>query len=189
MIMDRTRQIDEYFESLISVINSLDKTELAKAIAVIEHVVVNDGNIYVIGNGGSSATASHIQNDWGNTVRYIKSSKINIHCLSDNVATITAIANDYSYDLIYLKQLEGRITTNDLLIAISGSGNSVNILKAVEFAKTNQANVIAMTGFDGGLLKDIADFNLYAPVNNMQLAEDVHIIFNHVITHCLKEFA
>ena len=106
--------------------------------------------------------------------------------MSDNIATITAIANDYSYELIYKKQLEGRINQGDLVIAVSGSGNSQNIIKAADYAKSVRANIVAMTGYDGGKLKGLAGFNLHVPIDNMQISEDVHLLFNHLITYILN---
>lgn len=116
---------------------------MIRSIEIIESTIQNNKTIYVIGNGGSASTASHIKSDLSNTVGYLKGMRVNVSCLSDNIATITAIANDYSYDLIYKKQLEGRINQGDLVIAVSGSGNSQNIIKAADYAKSVRANIVA----------------------------------------------
>ncbi len=184
--MDYKKQIEDYFAALINTLRHIDVNELVKVINVVESTVANDQIIYVVGNGGSASTASHIQSDLGNTVAQLKGKRVNVSCLSDNIATITAIANDYSYDAIYVKQLHGRLKKGDLLIAISGSGNSKNIINAVEYAKTVQANIVAMTGYDGGKIQGMADFNLNVPVDNMQISEDIHLLFNHLITYVLN---
>lgn len=177
---------ENYFASLINTLKLIDVSELVRAINAIELAVSNGQTIYVMGNGGSLSTASHMQSDLGNTVYQLKGKRIKVHCLSDNVATITAIANDYSYDLIYVRQLQGLLNNGDIVIAVSGSGNSKNIINAVMYAKSVHANVIAMTGYDGGEVKRIADLNLNVPIDNMQISEDIHLLFNHLIAHALK---
>ncbi|EMC3963082.1 SIS domain-containing protein [Pseudomonas aeruginosa] len=184
--MTYKKLIDDYFSVFIDTLRRIDVNELVKLINAIESVVSSGKSIFVMGNGGSSSTASHMQSDLGNTVYRLKGKRINIHCLSDNVATITAIANDYSYDLIYVRQLQGRINQGDLVIAISGSGNSKNIINAVLYAKSVKANIAAMTGYDGGAIKEFADISLNVPVDNMQISEDIHLLFNHVMTHVLN---
>lgn len=177
---------EDYFATFINTLRQIDVSELVRFINEIELAVSHGRSIYVMGNGGSSSTASHIQSDLGNTVYQLKGKRINVHCLSDNVATITAIANDYSYDLIYVRQLQGRVNKGDLVIAVSGSGNSRNIINAVAYAKSVQANIVAMTGYDGGEVKKIADIHLNVPIDNMQISEDIHLLFNHLITHVLN---
>jgi D-sedoheptulose 7-phosphate isomerase len=184
--MNYQRLVEDYFAAFINTLRRVDVSELVKVINAIELVVSNGHTIYVMGNGGSASTASHIQSDLGNTVSQLNGKRISVSCLSDNVATITAIANDYSYDAIYVKQLQGRLKKGDLVIAISGSGNSKNIINAVEYAKLVQANIVAMTGYDGGKIQEIADFNLNVPVDSMQISEDIHLLFNHLITYVLN---
>lgn len=179
-------KIKKYFEMVTDTLRSIDQDELIKSIKIIESTVQNNKIIYVMGNGGSASTASHIKSDLSNTVGHLKGVRVNVSCLSDSIATITAIANDYSYELIYKKQLEGRLKQGDLVIAVSGSGNSQNIIEAAEYAKSMQANIVAMTGYDGGKLKELADFNLHVPIDNMQISEDVHLLFNHLITYVLN---
>lgn len=177
--------IRKYIESVTETLNRIDIESIDKAIQLIEKTVESEGNIYVIGNGGSAATASHLKSDFSNTVGYLNGKRINIHNLTDNISVITAIANDYSYDLVFKKQLEDRLKTGDLLIAISGSGNSKNILKAVEYANEMRVATLAMTGFDGGRLKDLKQLNMHVPINDMQISEDIHLLFNHLITNIL----
>lgn len=179
--------ISNYFKSVTETLKKIDIESIDKAIQVIEQTVESEGNIYVIGNGGSASTASHLQSDFSNTVGYLNGKRINIYSLTDNVSVVTAIANDFSYDLIFKKQLEGRLKAGDLLIAISGSGNSKNILAAVEYANEMRANTLAMTGFDGGRLKFLSQINMHAPINDMQISEDIHLLFNHLITYIFNK--
>lgn len=184
--MHYLEQVEEYFATLINTLHKIDRSVLVNVIKLIELTVKNNQTIYVMGNGGSASTASHMQNDLGNIVTQICGQRVKIYCLSDNIPTITAIANDYSYDVIYLRQLQGVLEKEDLLIAISVSGNSQNILNAVEYARSVKANVVAMTGFNGGELKRYANFNINVPIDNMQISEDIHLIFNHLITYILN---
>ena len=102
-------------------------------------------------------------------------------CLNDNTPTLMAIANDFSYEDIFRYQLEGRLRPEDLVIAISGSGNSKNIIKAVEYAKETGAKVVGITGYSGGKLRELADYHMHTEIDDMQIAEDIHMIFDHMM--------
>ena len=108
-------------------------------------------------------------------------------CLNDNIPTMLAIANDISYDDVFLFQLEGRLTADDLVIAISGSGNSKNIIKAVEYAKRVGAKVVGICGYDGGKLFSLSDFPMHVNVNDMQIVEDIHMAFDHMMMSVLRD--
>lgn len=144
------------------------------------------GKIYICGNGGSSSTAAHFQNDLNNAFS-CSYKTMPAYCLTDNNATLTAIANDKSYDDIFSLQLECLLKKNDILIAISCSGNSTNVIKAAEFAKTKGNKVISLVGFDGGKLKQIADTSFHININNMQVCEDLHLVFCHLISKMVRE--
>ena len=119
--------------------------------------------------------------DFGKGTCYDLDKKFHFICLNDNIPTIMAIANDDSYENIFAYQLKDRLTSNDILLAISGSGNSHNIIKAVDYAKQVGAKVIGMTGYNGGKLIKLADYRLHCPIDDMQITEDVHLIFNHMM--------
>lgn len=184
---DYSREANNYIEKLITTLKLLDMQTVSDVINTLTDVLSENGTVYVFGNGGSASTASHMQNDFNRGVSECSDEKFKFCCLSDNVATITAIANDYSYDDIYFRQLEKRLLPQDLIIAISGSGNSENVIKAVKYAKSQGNKVIGITGFDGGELKKLADFNLHADINDMQIAEDVHLILNHLMMSVLRQ--
>lgn len=181
--MDAILFSKQYLEKLSHLFTIIDKTAIGKIIEVLEKVNTNNASVYVIGNGGSASTASHIVNDIGVGLRRRGLLNINIQALADNTASCTAIANDIGYDDIFFMQLIGLLKQNDVLISISCSGNSPNIIKASEYAKTLGATVIGVSGFDGGKLKAMADISFHVPTedNEYGLVEDMHMILDHII--------
>ena len=111
--------------------------------------------------------------------------KFRFQCLNDNTPLVMAIANDISYDEVFSYQLKDVLEKNDLIIAISGSGNSKNIVKAVEYAREVGAKVIGITGYSGGKLMDMADYKMHVAVDDMQIAEDLHMVFDHMMMRVL----
>ena len=181
MIMDFKSKIKDYLDLETKVIASLDIDELNKTMNALLDCYNRGGTVYTCGNAGSASTATHMVCDFGKGTCYELDKKFHFVCLNDNIPTIMAIANDDSYDNIFAYQLKDRLTKNDLLLAISGSGNSHNIIKAVDYAKEVGAKVIGMTGYNGGKLMKAADYHLHAPIDDMQITEDVHLIFNHMM--------
>ncbi len=175
--------LKSYQDKLKHLIDQIDLETINKVINLISNTNKHNSNIYVIGNGGSAATASHMVNDLGVGLSRRGLENFNIQSLSDNIAVCSALANDVGYENIFYEQLKNRISSNDLLIAISCSGNSSNIIKAVEYAKTKNCTIISFTGFDGGKLKGLSDINLHIQTNKNEygLVEDLHMIFNHMI--------
>jgi len=175
--------LSSYKNKLVSLIDKIDENIIQNIIDRLEEVHSKHGKIYLIGNGGSAATASHMVNDLGvglarRDIRYF-----NIESLSDNTSVCTALANDIGYEHIFSMQLKNKINENDLLIAISCSGNSQNIINAVEYAKEKKAKIIGLTGFDGGKLKKLSDINFHINTqkNEYGLVEDLHMIFDHML--------
>lgn len=179
--MDFKKAIREYYEREINVINNLDLNKINEAMNALLQVYNNGGTIYVCGNGGSASTASHMQNDFNKGISEYTDKKFNFYCLNDNVSTLMAIANDIGYDEVFRFQLINKITEKDLLIGISGSGNSKNVLNAVEYAKECGAKVIGITGYSGGKLKEMADYEMHVNEMDMQIAEDIHMTFDHMM--------
>ena len=146
----------------------------------------NNGNlIFIMGNGGSGATASHLAGDINKGVSSGLAKRFRVICLNDNIPTILAYANDNSYDDIFVEQLKNFLNSGDLVIGISGSGNSANVIKAFQYANGGGAMSIAMTGFDGGKLAKIAKIPIVIPVSDMQKVEDIHLILSHMIMQVL----
>ncbi|MDU4478788.1 SIS domain-containing protein [Clostridium sp.] len=179
--MDYRNDIKTYLENEIAVIKNLDIDAINDAMNAIMEAYEAKKKIYIFGNGGSSATASHYQNDFNKGISEYVETKFKFHCLNDNMATIMAIANDIGFEEVFRFQLTNNLEKGDLIIAISGSGNSKNVINAVEYAKEQGNKVIGLTGFKGGKLKELSDISLHAPINSMQITEDIHMIFDHLI--------
>ncbi len=179
--MDFTDKIKNYLDLETKVIASLNIEEINEVMNALLDCYNRGGTVYTCGNGGSASTATHMVCDFGKGTCYDLDKKFHFVCLNDNIPTIMAIANDDSYDNIFVYQLKDRLTRNDLLLAISGSGNSHNIIKAVDYAKEVGTKIIGVTGYNGGKLLKAADYHLHAPIDDMQITEDVHLIFNHMM--------
>ena len=178
-------EIKAYINKEIEVLKSIDITAVNEVLETIVSAYHKDGNIYIFGNGGSASTASHFQNDFNKGISENLSKKFNFVCLSDNVPTVMAIANDSGYEYIFEYQLHGKLKKDDLVIAISGSGNSKNVLRAIEYSKQQGVKTIGITGYDGGRLAEIADISFNVPVDDMQITEDVHLILDHLMMSVL----
>ena len=172
-----------YIERLKDLLDAVDENVVEKIVQEIENLLVNRGRLYILGNGGSSATASHMVNDMGAGLRRRDIINLDVVSLGDNSPVVTAIANDIGYENVFYMQMQGLINSKDVILAISCSGNSPNIVKAVKYAKEQGCKIIGVTGFDGGELKNIADikFHVEAPKGEYGLVEDVHMILDHII--------
>ena len=178
---DYISEIKTYLEHEIDTLKALDVNEINAALNLLLETFENGNTVFVFGNGGSSATASHFQNDFNKGVSEHTEKKFNFQCLNDNVATVMAVANDIGFEEVFRFQLIGHMRPGDVVMAISGSGNSKNVLNAVEYAKSQGAKVIGLTGFGGGKLKELSDVSLHVPVNSMQITEDIHMVFDHLM--------
>lgn len=179
--MDFRKDIMSYIALEIDTLNKLDMDAINDALNLLIETAKNHKRIYIFGNGGSSATASHYANDFGKGISEYVDDKFRFQCLNDNVPTVMAIANDIGFEEVFRFQLRGVLDQGDVIIAISGSGNSKNIINAVEYAKEQGNKIIGLTGFDGGKLKELSDISLHAPINSMQVTEDIHMIYDHLM--------
>lgn len=182
--MNRDEQINliqSYFNREIEVIKRLNIDEIHAAIQAIWEAYEREATIYIFGNGGSAATASHFVCDFNKGISENKDKKFNFVCLSDNVPQMMAIANDISYDEVFRFPLVNKLKPTDLVIGISGSGNSKNVILAVEYAKEIGTTVVGITGFHGGKLKELADYHMDVMEDDMQISEDIHMIFDHMM--------
>lgn len=173
--------VDDYLKLLSETIDKIDKNCLNEAIGALLKVREEEGTVYIFGNGGSAATASHIVCDFNKGVSLNLDRKFRFVCLSDSTSTVTAIANDIGYDEIFRLQLKGRLKKNDLVFAISGSGNSKNVINAVEYAREQGVKVLSLTGYSGGKLLKLSDYPIHVSVDNMQIAEDAHMMVCHLM--------
>ncbi len=178
--MDFTKQIEEYYQREKQIIDALDKNEINEALNAILRHYENEDIIYVLGNGGSSATANHMVCDFDKGISLDLKKQFRVISLSDNIPMIMAIGNDIGFEDVFYLQLKNKLKPTDLVIAISGSGNSHNIVKAVQYANEVGAEVIGLTGYAGGKLKNMANINVHVPVEDMQITEDMHMSFVHV---------
>ncbi len=178
---DYRYEITAYLEHEIETLRALDRDAINDALNLLLETMEKGNTVFVFGNGGSSATASHFQNDFNKGVSEHTEKKFNFLCLNDNVATMMAVANDIGFEEVFRFQLRGHVKPGDVVLAISGSGNSKNVINAVEYAKEQGCRVIGLTGFGGGKLRQLADVSLHAPINSMQITEDIHMIFDHLM--------
>jgi D-sedoheptulose 7-phosphate isomerase len=179
-------EIETYFESLKKTIDSLDKSEIDNFIKILLDAYKNSKNIYIFGNGGSATTASHFACDINKGVSLGLNKRFKIIPFTDNMATVTACGNDLSYEDIFVEQLKNFLNQGDIVIGISGSGNSKNVLKAIDFANQHGNITIGITGYDGGQLRKMTKYSINANVNDMQISEDIHMILTHVTMKLLN---
>ena len=179
--------VNDYLKLLSETIKKVDKNSLNDVINALLKVRDDGGTVYIFGNGGSAATASHCVCDFNKGISLNLNKKFRFVCLSDNTSTMTAIANDIGYDEVFRLQLKDRLNDNDMIFAISGSGNSKNVINAVEYAKEQGVKVISLTGYDGGKLLKLSDYPVHINVNNMQVAEDAHMIVCHLIASVIAK--
>ena len=181
-----------YLRILSDLLEGLDVSQIKAFADVLERARVEERTIFVIGNGGSAATASHMANDFGIDVRKHAGNQqmFRLISLTDCVPVMTAIANDDSYENIFLTQLKVLYRPLDILICISASGNSPNIIKAAQWAKGNGGVILSMTGFDGGKLKEMSDavIHVATPKGDFGHVEDVHMIMNHLLVNWFVQF-
>lgn len=175
--------VTDYLTRLKLILDSIDSSVISDIIDMLEQTTVDKSRIYILGNGGSSATASHMVNDLGAGLRRRGIVNFDVLSLGDNTPVVSAIANDIGYENIFFMQMKGLINPSDIVIAISCSGNSPNIIKAVDYAKDVGCKIIGVTGFNGGQLKTISDisFHVGVPKDEYGLVEDVHMILDHII--------
>jgi D-sedoheptulose 7-phosphate isomerase len=171
----------DYFKNLKAVFNELDYDVFDQCAKIVISYINNNNKIMCCGNGGSASTASHYVTDWVKFAQTQNKKKLNAICLSDNIGMLTAYANDIDYDAVFSEQVKSYGENKDLLICVSGSGNSTNLLKAVEVAKQQNIRTMAVVGYDGGQLIKKCDYKVHIPSFDMQICEDIHLIFGHVV--------
>ncbi len=185
--MKYTNELKNYFNNLKDTLDLLNLEDIQKFIEKILEARERGNNIFIFGNGGSAATATHIAGDFLKGVSYGLDKRFKFISLNDNISAITAISNDLSYEEIFYESLKTYLQKGDIVIGISGSGNSVNVIKAIELAKGNGNFTIGFCGFKGGKLKEIVDLPIHVPINDMEITEDIHIIIFHAIKQILNK--
>lgn len=171
----------QYINELTDTLNAFDKHRFQIIVDLILQAYHDNRSIFTMGNGGSGATASHFACDINKGCCLDLNKKFKMICLNDNMPTMLAYANDISYDVVFVEQLRNLFCSGDLVIGISGSGNSKNVLKAIDYANEMGGETVGLTGFSGGELKKIARVSFVVDSDDMQKIEDVHLIFTHII--------
>jgi D-sedoheptulose 7-phosphate isomerase len=178
--------ITSYLGRLQAAIDELPLERLETMGEILYRAYRNERQVFTVGNGGSASTASHMAADLGkNTIRP-NMRRFRILSLNDNAAIVTALANDLGYENVFSEQLINLIRPGDLLIAVSASGNSPNVLNAMRYAREQCAEVIGVLGFDGGTAAEIADVAIVVPSYDYGVVEDLHLIINHILVDYFK---
>ena len=170
----------DYAKQLIKALDLVDQNQIDKFFNVFNSYVGSNSNIYLLGNGGSQANAHHISGDFIKTFS-LAGLKLKISCLADNVCHLTAASNDLSYDDAYSILIDNLIDKGDFLIYLSGSGNSINLVKCARKAKSRNIKQAALTGFNGGALKEIVDYPIHIQFDDMEICEDIQLSIFHYI--------
>jgi len=177
-----------YSAYLAKLTSELDFDAISQFVDLLLHTRQSGKTVYFVGNGGSAATASHFANDLAIGTR-CPELPFKVVSLTDNVPVLTAIGNDFGYDQLFVKQLEVYMQKGDVLVAISASGNSPNVIKAVEFANAMDNATVGLSGFDGGKLRTLCKHNIHVQTNKGEYGpvEDVHMFLDHLIMTYLSE--
>lgn len=177
----------DYFQTVARVLPQIPAEPVQQMVAALRRAQAEGRHIFTCGNGGSSANASHFVNDMLKSTIRPDRPRLKLTCLSDNIATLTAYANDVGYDVIFAEPLASLAGPGDVIIALSGSGNSPNVLRAMDVAAGLGLVRIGLTGRDGGKLKDKCDICVIVPHDSMQVIEDAHLVILHAVFLALCE--
>jgi D-sedoheptulose 7-phosphate isomerase len=177
----------DYRRQTVQAIEGVDLDRVSAAIEWMDAARGDGRQIFVCGNGGSASTASHFMCDMIKGASYGYAKRFRLMALTDNLATITAYSNDVCYDDIFVEQLKNFARPGDVFVAISGSGNSPNVVKAMEYAREAGLKTVALTGRDGGRLGPLAEVNIQVAVPHMGRIEDAHLVVCHMIAYCFME--
>jgi D-sedoheptulose 7-phosphate isomerase len=172
-----------YKTDLLKTIDRIDSSKVTRAIELLREARDSGHAIFVCGNGGSASTASHFACDMVKGASFSRDARFRIMALTDSLPTLTAYSNDVSYECVFAEQLKNFAQPGDVVIAISGSGNSPNVLRALEYANSRGCRTIALTGRDGGKLGPLAELNIQVPSPHMGRIEDAHMIVTHMIAY------
>jgi D-sedoheptulose 7-phosphate isomerase len=175
-----------YLSDVQGTLSKLPIDEIERVVNLLRDARAQRKRIFLFGNGGSAATASHLACDLGKGTNRHGRPRLRVVALTDNVPLISAWANDSSYEDIFAQQLQEQVEPGDIAIGISGSGKSPNVLNAVKVARSAGAITIGLTGFDGGDLKSLVDLCITVPDSSIDKVEDVHLMLGHVIASCLR---
>lgn len=178
--------IETYLDRLRTAVNDLPRERLAELGEKLYRAYRNEKQVFTLGNGGSASTASHMAADLAKNTIGANMRRFRILSLNDNTSILTALANDVGYENVFREQLENLIRPGDLLIAISASGRSPNVLNALRYAQRQCAETVCLLGFDGGDAAGLCDLAIVVPSEHYGVIEDVHLIINHILVDYFK---
>jgi len=179
--------VSAYLDGLRGVLNEIHEDAVARVIDVLWEAYRAGSRIFIIGNGGSAATASHMMCDLAKGCAAEGRPLVKAMSLTDNVSLLTAVGNDIAYERVFTEQLRVFLEPRDVVVAITASGNSPNILDAVRYAGERGARTVGLIGFGGGQLKALVDADITVSSRNYGHVEDVHCVLEHLISQCLRE--
>ena len=186
----REKFINEYLNDIIRILEEIKANNadfFDKLATIFVEARQDNRKIFFCGNGGSASTASHFTSDLAKGTIVEGVPRFKVLSLADNIPQMLAWGNDSCYEDIFVEQLKNLMEPGDVVVGISGSGNSENVLRAISYASKNDGTTVGITGFDGGKIKDMVDLCLIVPVHNMQKTEDIHMLVDHLTTLMLKE--
>lgn len=186
-MIDYTSNIVTYLKRHKNAVDSISVEDINALMNVLVNARNDKKTIFIMGNGGSGATASHFTGDFNKGASFNKDNKFRFVCLNDNIPTMMAYANDLSYDEIFLGPLKNFMEPGDVVIGISGSGNTANVVKALEWANENGGISVGLTGYSGGKVKKISQYNIHIPIDDMQITEDLHMMLDHCMMQIICE--
>ena len=176
-----------YIDELKNTMDLLPEDRIQEVIELLREARLAGRQVFIMGNGGSASTATHFVCDLGKNTRSPHLPNFRVIGLSDNMAIFSALANDEGYENVFAQQLASFVQPEDIVIGISASGNSPNVLRAMELANQRGARTVAFTGFDGGKLRSLAGIEIHVPSHCIEHVEDIHLMLEHLITKALKE--
>ena len=185
--MESEASINTYFTELEQMLRDISPARLQHILSLLEDAYRNGHRIFIMGNGGSAATASHFALDLAKNTIMPGAPRLKAISLTDHVPLITAWSNDTAYEHIFEEQLANMVEPGDVVIGISASGNSLNVINALNLAKKSRAATVGLLGANGGHIKHIVDACVLAPGQNIEQEEDAHMILAHVITRHMRE--
>ncbi len=179
--------VRSYTETSLSVLQNIPEQEVVSLIELLRSTRDGEGQVFLCGNGGSAATASHLASELGKEASLGRPRRFRVLSLADNVSWMTALANDLSYDQIFVEQLKNYGRAGDLLLAFSGSGNSVNVLEAVAWANENKLVTVGITGASGGKLAKLAAHPVCVQSDHMGHIQEGHFLIQHLVSYYFLE--
>ena len=181
------KRVVNYLSSLQQTMNELPRENIVSVIELLQSARLDGRQVFIMGNGGSASTATHFVCDLAKNTRKDGLPHFKVIGLTDNMALFSAYANDEGYENVFAQQLANLVMPNDIVIAISASGNSMNVLNAIALAKTRQAVTVGFTGFDGGQMAPLVDLNVHVNSNVIEHVEDIHLMLEHMIVKAIKD--